>query len=881
MSKWNVYPRPQLVRSEWESLNGKWTFNGDGEIEVPFCPESELSGVAGQDWKGWPLTYERTLRVPAEWKNRHILLHFGAVDQKAEVYIDDALVGKHEGGYLSFTFDITDFISTDEHRLKVLVTDELDHKYPWGKQKNKRGGMWYTPVSGIWQSVWMEPVNYEYIESLKIDCGMDWVDIRAYGIENGTIELLGDKYELTKDEAASEKCASIHIDIHHPKLWSPENPYLYEFTIKCFAKNGKTVLDQVQSYFALRELGIAEFNGYSRLCLNGKPYFFNGLLDQGYWPDGIYTPEGPEAYEFDIAAMKALGFNTLRKHIKIEPEQFYYDCDRLGMVVFQDMVNNGGYSFFRDTALPTIGIKKLSDINAHQDEETRRIFIESMEGTVKHLYNHPSICYWTIFNEGWGQFCADDAYDRLKELDSTRFVDSTSGWFHQSKSDVDSHHVYFKPVKLNAGSKPLVLSEFGGYSCKLMDHCFNLNKTYGYRKCVDEAALLGDMAALYTNEIYPLVDKGLCAAIYTQVSDVEDETNGLLTYDRKVCKFKAYTATGRIEIIGNHTDHQGGRVLVCPTKDKIRAYVADNHSDVIRIYSEGFEPIEINTSGEVEYGKNTSKALAVGILSGFEFLFGKAEISGKGFDCHIRSEIKVGGGTSSSAAFEILLARIINDRFYENRADAMQIAKIGYFAEREFFGKLCGMQDQLAVSLGRLAMLDFSMAEPECELIDFDFDKIPYTMKVIETGSDHAALSSEFDAIPKDMLKVAEYMGLEKLGDISPDTFRRRLPELEKAVKEGKLTELQLNRARHYYDETERVLAGAIALQAGNVERFLSCVDASGRSSEQLLKNIVPEGVTENALSRTISEYRSKPTTAALKLEGGGFGGSILVFERK
>ncbi len=890
MTSWNVYPRPQLVREEWECLNGEWKLNGDGVINVPFCPESELSGVAGQKFSG-KLTCERTLSVPAEWQGRHILLHFGAVDQIAEVYIDDTFVGKHEGGYLPFSFDITEYVETEreeesdqisfewnnEHTLRVIVTDELDHKYPWGKQKADRGGMWYTPVSGIWQTVWMEPVSEHHIESLKIDTGMDWVEIRAYGIESGTIELLGEKHELIRDEAAGVPCASIHVAIHHPRLWSPEDPFLYDFSITSGDGSDR---DGIKSYFALRTLGIAEVGGYRRLCLNGEPYFFNGLLDQGYWPDGIYTPAGPEAYEFDITQMKELGFNTLRKHIKIEPEQFYYDCDRLGMIVFQDMVNNGDYSFMHDTALPTIGIKKLSDVSSHPDKESREIFLSHMEGTVKHLYNHPSICYWTIFNEGWGQFCADAAYDRLKALDPTRFVDATSGWFHQKKSDVDSHHIYFKPLNIKAGSRPLVLSEFGGYACKLPEHCFNSGKTYGYRKCADEAALLRDMAKLYTEEVYPLIDRGLCAAIYTQVSDVEDETNGMLTYDRQVRKFKPYTATGRIEIIGNHVDHQGGRILDCPTREKIRAYVADNHSDIIRIYSQGFDPLIIDTGSEITFERSTTGALVAGILAGFTDLFGKADFSGRGFDCYIRSEVKVGGGTSSSAAFEVLFSRIINDRYYDNRADAVQIAKISYFAEREFFGKLCGMQDQLAVSLGRLVLLDFGMAEPEYEFIDFDFNKTPYKMRIIQTDSDHADKGADFDSIPKDMYRVAELMGLKKLGEISSDTFKRRLPELEAKVKEGEITELQLNRARHYYDEVDRVLTGATALQAGNFEKFLACVDASGRSSEELLKNIVPEGVTENDLSRTIAEYRAKPTTAALKLEGGGFGGSILVFEK-
>ena len=875
---WNVYPRPQLVRSEWMNLNGEWEFNKDMSIIVPFCPESELSGLAGQPLGEGKLTYERTVSVPAEWRlnNNRILLHIGAADQKAVVYVNNREAGEHRGGYLPFSVDITDYLDeSGPNNIRIEVTDDLDHRYPWGKQKKERGSMWYTPVSGIWKSVWMEPVPEKHIESLKIDCGLDWVEIRAYGVEQASIELLGEKHEMMKDEVAGTDCAVIHLDIRKPHNWTPDDPYLYDFRIS----SGD---DEIRSYFALRTLGIATVDGYKRLCLNGEPYFFNGVLDQGYWQDGLYTPAIPQCYESDILAMKSLGFNTLRKHIKIEPEQFYYDCDRLGMIVFQDMVNNGDYSFLHDSVLPTIGIRKLRDTNMHQDEESRHIFLESMEQTVKHLYNHPSICYWTIFNEGWGQFCADDAYEKLSELDHTRFIDSTSGWFTQKRSDVDSHHVYFKPIKLKAGNRPMVLSEFGGYACKLADHCYNSEKTYGYRKCSNEAALLGDLARLYTEEVLPLIDKGLCAAIYTQLSDIEDETNGFLTYDRQVQKIHKYVGTGRVEIIGNHTDHQGGRVLACPTKEKIRAYVADNHESVIRVFSAGFDPAILDVStDEYSYEKGTTTAILAGLLTGFADSHGKAKLAGNGFDVHIRSDIGVGSGLSSSAAFEILLARIINDRYYDGVVTPVELAKIGKFSENEFYGKPCGLQDQLAISLGRMVLMDFNGKEPEYEFIDYDFSRAGYRMKIVSTDSDHAAAGAEFASIPGDMFTIAHLMGLERLGDISRDKFHRYLPMLEEKVAAGEITELQLNRARHFYDENDRVLAGAVALQAGNLQRFLSCVDASGRSSERLLKNILAPGETENALSQTLEEYRSKPTTAACKLEGGGFGGSVLVFETR
>lgn len=867
-NNWDVYPRPQLVRKDWMSLNGEWTFNGDKTINVPFCPECELSGI--ENWNGGEMEYERSFVVPEDWQGKHVVLHVGAADQLAQVYVNDEKAGEHEGGYLPFSIDITELLVEGENKLRINVTDELNHKYPWGKQKKDRGGMWYTPVSGIWKSVWLEPVPEQHIEFLKIDTGLDWVEIRAYGIESATIQLLGESHEMRKDEQAGTACAVVHIDIRKPHNWTPDDPYLYSFGIVADD-------DCIDSYFALRTLGIGEFGVFKRLCLNGKPFFFNGVLDQGYWQDGLYTPSSPECYEKDILAMKSLGFNTLRKHIKIEDEQFYYACDRLGMVVFQDMVNNGEYSFFHDSVLPMIGFKKLKD-RKWSNEEARHIFLDEMERTAKFLYNHPSICYWTIFNEGWGQFCADEAYDRLATIDHTRFIDSTSGWFGQSKSDVDSHHVYFKPVNISAGRRPMVLSEFGGYACKLNDHCFNSDKTYGYKKCKNEAALLGDLAKLYNNEILPLINKGLCAAIYTQLSDVEDETNGFLTYDREVQKIKAYVGTGRIEIIGNHTDHQGGCVLVHPTEEKIRAYVADNHEKKIRIFSEGFDSVEIDISDNIQYEAGTITSIVAGLFDGFKVYHGDAMLE-EGFDVYIKSEVGVGSGLSSSAAFEMLMARILNDRYYDGSVSAVELAKISQHSENLFYGKPCGMQDQLAIALGRMALLDFSSKEPEYEFIDFDFEKAGYRLKIVGTDSDHAACSKEFNSIIDDMHAVAQMLGIEKLGKISREKFMKMRPQLEEKVEEGFLTELQLNRAQHFYEENERVIAGATALQAGNMQKFLACVNGSGRSSENMLENILPYGVNENELSRTLDKYRKMPTTAALKLEGGGFGGSVLVIE--
>ena len=524
---WTVYPRPQMKRDSYINLNGGWDFTVDcekqGQIRVPFCPESKLSGIGKHFDEGSLLCYNRSFALPEGFNQGRVLLHIGAADQRADVFLNNKPVGWHKGGYEAFTLDITEALQPGENMLQICCFDDLtDQSYPYGKQVMKRGGMWYTPVSGIWQSVWMESVPESYIQKLNIENRDYSVTISIEPALSGTVRVA----ELGEFELVDGK---VTITPENPNLWSPENPHLYDFTVEA----GE---DKIESYFAIRSLEIKQIGAYKRLCLNGEPYFFHGLLDQGYWPDGIFTPATQECFADDILMMKKLGFNTLRKHIKVEPEEFYYQCDKLGMIVWQDMVNNSDYNFFRDTALPTVGIQTLPDKNLHKDEFSRKRFLEGMEATVKQLKNHPSICYWTIFNEAWGQFDSDNVFEQFKKLDDTRFVDSTSGWFRQKKSDVDSRHVYFRKVNLKAGDKPLVLSEFGGKTYKTEGHVFNPDKSYGYGGCATLEALNEALVKLYMDEILPCVKKGLSAAIYTQVSDVEDEINGLVTYDRKVEK---------------------------------------------------------------------------------------------------------------------------------------------------------------------------------------------------------------------------------------------------------------------------------------------------------------------------------------------------------
>ncbi len=524
---WNVYPRPQMVRKDWLCLNGEWDFaHGKlrGKIQVPFCPESLLSGLDAKMRYGRKMTYSRRFTLPAEWRGRRILLHFGAVSRTAEVRVNGKEAAVHAESYLPFSADITDLVRDGENEIAVDAVNDVSHRHPWGKQKIRRGGMWYTPVSGIWQTVWLEPVPERYIRGLVIRTDGDTAEITAEGAEDGTAELDGVRYRMAGGK--------VRITVKNPVYWCPENPHLYRFT----AEAGE---DRVESYFALRTLEIRRAEGKQRLCLNGKPYFFHGLLDQGYWSDGLYTPASPEGFADDIRAMKALGFNMLRKHIKIEPEQFYYDCDRLGMAVFQDMVNCGGYRYLRDTVMPTFGIGlRRNDPLLNRNRESRRNFLNAMDATVRLLGNHPSVCLWTIFNEGWGQFSADEVYTRLKALDGTRFIDSTSGWFARKLSDVESLHIYFKPLRTGEQDRPQFLSEFGGWTLKYPEHSFNLEKTYGYRTFEDRESFVRELRALYLEQVLPLIPRGLCAAVYTQVSDVEDETNGLLTFDRKEAKVR-------------------------------------------------------------------------------------------------------------------------------------------------------------------------------------------------------------------------------------------------------------------------------------------------------------------------------------------------------
>ena len=529
---WNVYPRPLLERNSFVCLNGEWDFavGSDNEpivydrkIRVPFCPESMLSGINETFSEDKVLWYKRKFILPKGFIKDRVILNFGAVDQICEIFINGQRVGEHIGGYEAFSFDITDYLR-NENVITVKVVDNLSsYILPYGKQRHARGGMWYTLVTGIWQTVWLESVPENYIKGIKIESDLDGAKITFEGIESGSVYFDNKEYKIENSQALltpSEK-----------EFWTPENPHLYKFT----ARSGE---DEIKSYFALRTIFVGEHKGKKRLLLNGEPYFFHGILDQGYWSDGLFTPALAECYEKDIRMLKSLGFNMLRKHIKIEPQLFYYECDRLGIAVFQDMVNNSDYSFLRDTVMPTVHALRRNDKKLHKNKESRAAFIRGMESTVNSLCSHPSIVEWTIFNEGWGQFCSDEMYDKLKKLDPSRLVDSTSGWFLGDKNDFESRHIYFRKLRSVKTDKPYFLSEFGGYAYSVKGHVFNPRRAFGYAICKTREDFVKKLRNLYLYEVMPLVKEGLCATVYTQVSDVEDEINGLVTFDRAVLKIK-------------------------------------------------------------------------------------------------------------------------------------------------------------------------------------------------------------------------------------------------------------------------------------------------------------------------------------------------------
>lgn len=592
------YPRPGMKRKHWINLNGMWDylitdkrilpyqfyeneyFPFDGQILVPFSPEAPLSQVNRQLLPDEVLWYSRVVQLPEsclDVNRQRLLLHFGAVDQICSVYIGGKFVTYHKGGYLPFTVDITDFVSeTLTVSILISVRDFSDTSYhARGKQQLERGGMFYTAQSGIWQTVWMEIVPNEYIKDIRTtpdyDNGQVRIRVRTaftqsqksfhtitcriyqpvFLNEEGLTDALLNN-EITSAVIHPGMEATIAIPEDAQRSWTPEEPWLYPYSLEY----GE---DRILGYFALRKCDVQMAkDGYPRFFLNNRPYFQSGVLDQGYWPDGLYTAPSDDALIYDIQAMKNLGFNMLRKHGKVESDRWYFHCDRMGMLVWQDMPNGGSdYQHWFVTYLATLlnwTRIPVKDIHAHllsrTDEDGRQEYICELRDMIKNLYNHPSIVTWVPFNEGWGQFSTKKVTDFIHKLDSSRLVDSASGWFDQNCGDVNSLHYYFLGLPIPKSDRVLALSEFGGYSLRIPKHsaCKNV---YGYKKFKSRQALTDGFSRLMKDTIVPSAKKGYSATVYTQLSDIEEETNGLITYDRKKIKMNASVVQKWNEILKN------------------------------------------------------------------------------------------------------------------------------------------------------------------------------------------------------------------------------------------------------------------------------------------------------------------------------------------
>ena len=548
------YPRPAMVRDSYLNLNGLWDYaftkseeipdRYEGKILVPFSPEAALSGVGRQLQPDEVLHYQRWFQIPGGLRqDRRWLLHFGAVDQSCHVYVNGQKAGSHTGGYLPFTLDITRLLAEGDNLLQVVVRDLSDTSYhAKGKQSLERGGMWYTAQSGIWQTVWMEETAQRYIRDLRIVPEYDQSRIEVTVVSSTgdqtavSAEIVFQGNLVAKAEFISDQ--PYHIDLKRFESWTPETPDLYDMAIRM----GE---DEVTTYFAMRKVSVqADARGILRFYLNNRPYFHNGLLDQGYYPDGLYTAPSDEALQYDIRKMKELGFNMLRKHIKIEPQRWYYHCDRIGMLVWQDMVCGGErYHSKFVTVMPNVAPwtgRVIRDhhyrLFARMSREGREEYNRELEETIHLLQRHPSIAAWVPFNEGWGQFDANKATAAIRALDPTRLIDEASGWFDQGGGDMYSIHNYFRKLKVKPHPpRVIALTECGGYSLRIPEHSF-CEEVYGYRKYGSVKELTEGIAGLWRKELIPNLSRGLSASIYTQVTDIEDELNGLLTWDREIVK---------------------------------------------------------------------------------------------------------------------------------------------------------------------------------------------------------------------------------------------------------------------------------------------------------------------------------------------------------
>jgi hypothetical protein len=541
------YPRPQMVRDDWQNLNGLWDYaitekdatqatQWQGKILVPFPVQSALSGVMTNVSENQRLWYKRTFDIPRGWRGRRLMLNFGAVDWESTVWVNGKEVGQHQGGYDAFTFDITDALNTKgDNEIVVSAWDPTDAgPQPRGKQVRKPGGIWYTPVSGIWQTVWLEPVEEARITTLKLT---PLLDRNAVHVQPFVTNTIGDfrvrvviRDGLRQVYTASGGAGTqFTLPVKEAKLWSPERPHLYDLSAT-LTRDGK-VVDEVKSYFAMRKISMArDDKGRLRMQLNNTNYFQIGPLDQGWWPDGLYTAPTDEALRYDIEMTKKLGFNMARKHVKVEPERWYYWCDKLGLLVWQDMPSG-------DKSARWHGPSGYDGEEMKRSPESAAIYEREWKAIVNQLYNHPSIVTWVPFNEGWGQFDTVRILNWTKQLDPTRLVDGASGGNHFPAGDIIDHHQYPGPgAPTNVTDRAMVLGEFGGLGLPVKGHTWQNEKNWGYRSFTNATTLTKAYVNLI-QKLQPMIEQhGLSAAIYTQTTDVEVEINGLMTYDRKVVK---------------------------------------------------------------------------------------------------------------------------------------------------------------------------------------------------------------------------------------------------------------------------------------------------------------------------------------------------------